>query len=252
VLQERRDGSTTWLEFDRPQCLNAFTVAGYRGLREALDRLAADDTVRVVVLTGRGRAFSAGADQSLLDEALPDGERRLAGEEFGQLLETLGSFPKPLFAAVNGLAVGFGATMLLYCDVVILAETARLRFPFTALGIVPEAGSSALLPARARWTDAMWAMLSSEWIDAADAVQTGLAWRSVRDADLLEEATRASAVVATHDPRSVAATKRLLMSGPFGEARHAIRRELDEMQALQWTARSAENNSAGGAYDAQP
>ncbi len=242
MVQERRDSSTVWLEFNRPECLNAFTVAGYRGLREALDRLATDDTVRAVVLTGRGRAFSAGADRSLLDGALPDSDRRRAGEEFGQLLETLGSFPKPLFAAVNGLAVGFGCSMLLYCDVVILAETARLRFPFTALGIVPEAGSSALLPARARWSDAMWAMLSSEWIDAADAVRTGLAWRCVRDADLLEEATRASAVVAAHDPRSVAATKRLLMSGPFSEARHAIRRELDEMQALQWTPRSTESH----------
>jgi enoyl-CoA hydratase/carnithine racemase len=241
-----------WLEFSRPQCLNAFTVAGYRGLREALDRLATDDTVRVVVLTGRGRAFCAGADRSLLDAALPDSERRLAGEEFGQLLETLGTFPKPLFAAVNGLAVGFGCSMLLYCDVVILAETAKLRFPFTALGIVPEAGSSALLPARARWTDAMWAMLSSEWIDAADAVRTGLAWRSVPDADLIEEAKRASAVVAAHDPRSVAATKRLLMSGLFSEARQAVRRELDEMQALQWTARSAESHSAGAPHDAPP
>jgi len=224
VLQERRDSSTVWLEFDRPQCLNAFTVAGYRGLREALDRLANDDTVRVVVMTGRGRAFSAGADRSLLDATSPDSERRQAGDEFGQLFETLGCFPKPLFAAVNGLALGFGATMLLYCDVVILAETARLRFPFTALGIVPEAGSSVLLPARTRWTDAMWAMLSSEWIDATEAVRTGLVWRSVRDADLLDEATRASAVVAAHDPQSVAATKRLLTSGPFGEARQAIRR----------------------------
>jgi enoyl-CoA hydratase/carnithine racemase len=233
VLQERRDGSTMWLEFDRPQCLNAFTVAGYRGLRAALDRHATDDTARVVVLTGRGRAFSAGADRSLLDAALPDGERRQAGEEFGQLLETLGSFPKPLFAAVNGLAVGFGATMLLYCDVVILGETARLRFPFTALGIVPEAGSSVLLPARARWADTMWAMLSSEWIDAADAVRTGLAWRCVPDAELVDEVTNAAAVVAAHDPRAVAATKRLLTRSAAGEVRSAIRRELEEMLALQ-------------------
>lgn len=233
MLQERRDGSTMWLEFDRPQCLNAFTVAGYRGLREALDRYATDDTARVVVLTGRGRAFSAGADRSLLDAALPDGQRRQAGEEFGQLLESLGGFPKPLFAAVNGLAVGFGATMLLYCDVVILAETARLRFPFTALGIVPEAGSSVLLPARARWADTMWAMLSSEWIDAADAVRTGLAWRCVPDVELVDEVTNAAAVLAAHDPRAVAATKRLLTRGAAGEVRSAIRRELEEMLAIQ-------------------
>ena len=222
-----------WLEFDRPQCLNAFTVAGYRGLREKLDRLAADDSSRVVVLTGRGRAFSVGADRSLLDAALPGSDRQRAGEEFGRLLESLGAFPKPLYAAVNGLAVGFGATMLLYCDVVVLAQTARLRLPFTALGIVPEAGSSVLLPARARWADAMWAMLSSEWIDASEAVRSGLAWRSVADAELVDQVTHAAAVVASHDPRAVAATKRLLTRGAADEVRNAIRRELEEMLAIQ-------------------
>lgn len=233
MMRERRDGSTVWLEFDRPQCLNAFTAAGYRDLREALDRLAADDSSRVVVLTGRGRAFCAGADRSLLDPALPGNERHRAGEQFGQLLGSLGGFPKPLFAAVNGLAVGFGATMLLYCDVVVLAETARLRFPFTALGIVPEAGSSVLLPARSRWPDAMWAMLSSEWIDAAEAVRTGLAWRAVADAELVDQVAHAAAVVAAHDPRAVAATKRLLTHATANEARSAIRRELKEMLAIQ-------------------
>ena len=234
MLQERRDGSTTWLEFDRPQCLNAFTVAGYRGLREALERLASDDTARVVVLTGRGRAFSAGADRSLLDAALPDGERRQAGEEFGQLLETLGSFPKPLLAAVNGLAVGFGATMLLYCDVVILGETADFGFRSRHWASCPRRAARRCYPHARAGSDAMWAMLSSEWIDATDAVRTGLAWRCVPNADLLDEATRAYTVVAAHDPQSLAATKRLLTSSTFGEARHAIRRELEEMQELQW------------------
>jgi enoyl-CoA hydratase/carnithine racemase len=138
-----------------------------------------------------------------------------------------------LFAAVNGLAVGFGATMLLYCDVVILAETARLRFPFTALSIVPEAGSSVLLPARARWADTMWAMLSSEWIDAAEAVRTGLALRCVPDVELVDEVTNSAAVIAAHDPRAVAATKRLLTRSAAGEVRSAIRRELEEMLAIQ-------------------
>jgi enoyl-CoA hydratase/carnithine racemase len=233
MLEERRDGTVAWLTLDRPQQLNAFTVAGYRDLRVALERLAVDDSVRVVVMTGRGRAFSAGADRSLLDVALPGSERQLAAEEFTRLLEILGDFGKPLFAAVNGLAVGFGCTMLLYCDVVVLAETARLRLPFTVLGIVPEAGSSILLPARARWTDAMWAMLSSEWIDAAAAVETGLAWCAVPDAELIERVTSAAALVAAHDPRSVAATKRLMTSGRATEVQRAIRRELDEMQAFR-------------------
>jgi enoyl-CoA hydratase/carnithine racemase len=233
MLEERRDGAVAWLIFDRPEHLNAFTIDGYHRLRIALERLELDHTVRAVVMTGRGRAFSAGADRSLLASA-PDGsESRRAGEEFTRLLEVLGGFPKPLFAAVNGLAVGFGCTLLLYCDVVMLAHSARLRLPFTALGIVPEAGSTALLPTRMRWADAMWAMLSGEWIDAATAVQSGLALRAVADEDLRDEIACASELVAAVDPRSVAATKRLLTAGQFDAARHAIGRELEEMRTIR-------------------
>ena len=232
MLHERRDGTVAWLTFDRTERLNAFTGTGYQELRVALQRLARDDAARVVVLTGRGRAFSAGADRSLLDAGSPKGERQHAGDEFFQLLDVLGAFEKPLLAAVNGVAVGFGCTLLLYCDLVLIAETARLRFPFTALGIVPEAGSSALLPMRMRWADAMWAMLSSEWIDAAAAFQTGLAWRVVPDAELVEHVSSAAALISTHDADAVAATKRLMMGGRRNAALDAINRELAEMEAL--------------------
>jgi enoyl-CoA hydratase/carnithine racemase len=233
MLHERRDGAVAWLTFDRPERLNAFTGTGYQELRVALQRLARDDAARAVVLTGRGRAFSAGADRSLLDAASPKAERQRAGDEFFQLLDVLGAFEKPLLAAVNGVAVGFGCTLLLYCDLVLIAETARLRFPFTALGMVPEAGSSALLPMRMRWADAMWAMLSSEWIDAAAAFQTGLAWRVVPDAELVEHVSSAAALISTHDADAVAATKRLMIGGRRNAALDAINRELAEMEALR-------------------
>ncbi|OBK79520.1 enoyl-CoA hydratase/isomerase family protein [Mycobacterium sp. 1274761.0] len=233
MIDERRDGFVTWLTLNRPERLNAFTVDGYRDLRIALQRLAADDGIRVAVITGRGRAFSAGADLSLLDGDLSAVDRERAGEEFSLFLETLAGFPKPLFAAVNGLAVGIGATMLLYCDVVVMAESARLRLPFTALGIVPEAGSSVLLPARVRWADAMWAMLSSEWIDAAAAQQMGFTLQVVPEGALLEQTALAAATVAAHDPRSVAATKRLMTDGRNEAARQAITRELAEMVTLR-------------------
>ena len=230
MLEERRDGTVAWLTLHQPERLNAFTASGYRALRTALQRLAGDETTRVVVLTGHGRAFSVGADRSLLDGAASADERAQAGEEFLELLEVLRSFDKPLFAAVNGLAVGFGATLLLYCDVVLLAQTARLRLPFTALGIVPEAGSSALLPAQGRWTEAMWAVLSSEWMDAATAVRTGLALRAVPDSEQLPQVRQAAATVAAHDPRAIAATKRLMTIGRAAAAQSAIERELDEMR----------------------
>lgn len=232
MIDERQDGFIAWLTLDRPERLNAFTADGYRKLRIALQRLAVDDHTRVAVITGRGRAFSAGADLSLLDGRSAPLERQRAGEEFTLFLDALAGFPKPLFAAVNGLAVGIGVTMLLYCDMVFMAEGARLRLPFTALGIVPEAGSSVLLPARVRWADAMWAMLSSEWIEATEAHQMGLASRLVPDDALLERAATAAAAVAAHDPMSVAATKRLMTNSRQEIAREAIARELAEMAAL--------------------
>jgi enoyl-CoA hydratase/carnithine racemase len=231
MIADERDGAVAWLTFDRPERLNAFTAQGYREFRVALERCATDDLIRVVVVTGRGRAFSVGADRSLLDPTSAT-ERQNAGDEFFRLLEVLSSFGKPLFAAVNGLAVGFGATMLLYCDVIVVAETARLRLPFTELGLVPEAGSSALLPARVRWADAMWTTLSSDWIDASEALRMGLAWRVTPDAQLREAVVEAAAKVAALDPFAVSATKRLMTAGRAESARSAIAREMEELRAL--------------------
>lgn len=232
MIDERRDGATAWLTFTRPENLNAFTVEGYTELRITLQRMASDDAVRAVVLTGSGRAFSVGADRSLLTGSLPEAERASAGAEFKLLLDVLAAFEKPLFAAVNGLSVGFGATLLLFCDVILFAETARLRMPFTALGLVPEAGSSALFPARVRWADSMWAMLSSEWIDASAAHRMGLAWKVVPDAELTAQTAAAAQVLTALDPTSVSATKRLMTEGRHRDTRLAYDRELEAMHAL--------------------
>jgi enoyl-CoA hydratase/carnithine racemase len=232
VKQETRDMVRT-ITFGRPESLHAFTVEAYAELTEALAGAAQDPEVRVVVLTGTGRAFSAGADRSLVDGSASAEELARAGELFASFLETLTALPKPVLAAVNGLAVGIGATMLLHCDLVLLAASARLRFPFTALGLVPEAGSSALLPAHSRRPDAVWAMLSSEWIDASTAHTMGLAWQVVPDDDLPDVTQQAATTLAALDPAAVAATKRLLISGRTDAFRAAHTRELTEMAALR-------------------
>jgi len=231
MVHEQRDGAVARLTFDRPEHLNAFTVTAYREVRQALDRAAADAAVHVVVLAGSGRAFSAGADRSLLDGSAPDAAE--AGPEFERFLDTLAGFPKPLVAAVHGFAVGIGCTLLLYCDLVLVAASARLRLPFTELGIVPEAGSSALLPQRGRWPDVVWSMLSSEWIDADAAVRLGLAWRVVADDALADETDATAATLAALDPAAVAATKELLVTGRHEVARAAIERELAAVRALR-------------------
>lgn len=232
MLEERRVGAVVWLTLDHPERLNAFNVADYRALRLAISRSSEDASSRVIVVTGRGRAFSAGADLSLLNGTAPAHERADAGEEFALFLAALADCEKPLIAAVNGLAVGIGATMLLYFDLVLAAESARFRLPFTALGLAPEAGSSVLLTARARWGDAIWAMLSSEWIEPEPAREMGLVWRLVPDDLLLEEASRVAATLAKLNPDSVSATKRLMNAGRAEAARLAIAREMAEIGRL--------------------
>jgi enoyl-CoA hydratase/carnithine racemase len=231
-IKESRRGATTWLTLDRPERLNAFTGAGYRELRLAVERAGADAATRVIVLTGSGRAFSAGADRSLVDGSASAADIEEAGIEFSGMLETIDACDKPILAAVNGLAVGIGCTLLLHCDLVLLAETARLRLPFTALGIVPEAGSSVLLPARGRWPDTLWAVLSSEWIDAPTALAMAIAWRVVPDAALVDETGRVAETIAALDPAAVAATKRLLTTGRAEAVQAAMAREQAEMRSL--------------------
>ena len=104
-----------WLTFDRPERLNAFTGPDYRDLRLAVERAVVDPATRAIVLTGEGRAFSAGADRSLVDGTADAADLKLAGEEFDALLDTLGRCELPILAAVNGLACGFGGTLLLHC-----------------------------------------------------------------------------------------------------------------------------------------
>src|ERR1700722_2207916 len=183
------------LILDRPAKLNAFTAEGYRALKGRLDEAAADPHIRVCVLTGRGRAFSAGAD--LNEMSRPGGSGGL-GADFDPLLDCLARFPKPLVAAVNGLAVGFGATLLLHCDLVVVDEAAQIRMPFVALGTCAEAGSSWLLPRRIGMQQASWMVLSGTALSADEAVQTGFALARARAGHAVEDAMALAAALAAN------------------------------------------------------
>ena len=128
-----------------------------------------------IVLTGSGRAFSAGTD---LVELAGSGDFRGDSADptrFERLVDALVDLPKPLVCAVNGLGVGIGATLFGHADLVVMAETARLRCPFTSLALVPEAAASVTFPFLLGRQAAAWVLLSSEWVDAAEAKSMGLA-----------------------------------------------------------------------------
>jgi len=144
------------------------------------------DAIRTAyVLTGRGKAFSAGTDLKEMAQVVPEEEGQPVGGAsasseggngvpFNRFMEALIAFLKPLIAAVNGAGVGLGLTMLLHCDLVLVSTRARLLAPFTTMGVAPEAASSFLLPRRMGAQRAAYAFLTSEWITAQEAVDFGL------------------------------------------------------------------------------
>lgn len=206
---------------DRPGVLNAFDDRLYDGVRDALTDAADSPDVKVVVVTGSGRAFSAGQDLGpdahLPDDGHPHG--------FGPFMDAVDSFPKPLIAAVNGLGVGIGLTFLLHCDLVLIAEGARLRAPFVSLGLTGEASSTYLLPLRVGWQHASRLLYTSAWVDAAEAVEIELAWRSVPADRLLDETMEVARQIAAMPLSSLVETKRLLLAARHDEVRAARSRE---------------------------
>jgi enoyl-CoA hydratase/carnithine racemase len=211
------------LTFDRPDALNAFNDDLYDAVREALVDAADQPEVAAVVLTGAGRAFSAGQDLGELAEPRRHDDGRRHG--FDPFIEVVESFPKPLIAAVNGIGVGIGLTILPHCDIVLIAEGARLRAPFVSLGVTAEAGSTALLPARMGWQETAHLLYTSGWIDAQRAVQTGLAWRVCKAETVVEEALVLAAEIATMPVESLVATKALLLEARLDAVRAARKRE---------------------------
>lgn len=215
VTTEVHDGIAV-IELAREASLNAFNGAQYAALEEALDRANRDDEVRCVLVTARGRAFSAGSD---LED---DGSDPGAYDRFIGRLET---FPKPIVAAVNGLAVGIGATLLGHCDIVIASTDARFRLPFASIGLVPEAGSTVTLPATMGPQAAAYALLTGRWLSASDAVDAGLAWRTAAPEALREDALAVCGEIAAMPLASLVATKQLLLEARLPAARAARERE---------------------------
>ncbi|MGA2519915.1 MAG: enoyl-CoA hydratase/isomerase family protein [Acidimicrobiales bacterium] len=225
VASEDR-GAVRILVLERPQKLNAFVAEGYRVLSARLEEAASDPDVSVCVLTGRGRAFCAGVDLSEMGR--PGGAQEL-GVAFDPLLEALARFPKPLVAAVNGLAVGFGATLLLHCDVVVVDDEAEIRMPFIALGTCAEAGSSWLLPQRVGAQVAAWMVLSGSPLSAARAVETGFALARAPGGHVLEVALSLAQEMAAHRAPALVANKRLLRQGWAEQVMEVWQREKEAM-----------------------
>ena len=220
------------LTLNRPEALNAFNEALYDATTIALRAADDDPAVAVVVLTGSGRAFSAGNDLVEMQARITDPDFRSGEYGFPGMIETLTALRKPLILAVNGLGVGIGATILGYADLVFMSTTARLKCPFTSLGVAPEAASSYLLPQLVGRQNAAWMLLSSEWIDAQEALRMGFAWKVCEPDALLREARRHAEVLAARPVSSLIAVKQTMVEPTRAEIAAAAAREYAQFAEL--------------------
>lgn len=233
------DGVRT-LTLNRPEALNAFNEALYDATTVALREADDDPDVAVVVLTGTGRAFSAGNDLLEMQARVTDPDFQQGEYGFPGLIETLTALRKPLLLAVNGVGVGIGATILGFADLVFMSATARLKTPFTSLGVAPEAASSYLLPRLIGRQNAAWMLLSSEWIDAPQALRMGLVWQVCEPDDLLGETQRHAAVLASRPVSSLIAVKQTMVDPTREEIAAAAAREYAQFEVLLGAAANAD------------
>jgi enoyl-CoA hydratase/carnithine racemase len=197
----------------RPEALNAFDTDLYLALAGALDAARVDDGVHVVVVTGEGRAFSAGQDLKEMTRMATAGPDEEIVSGFPTLVDALVAFDKPLVAAVNGLAIGIGFTMLPHCDLVLVSDEARFRTPFAELGVAPEAASSYLFPLVMGPQRGAHALFTGDWLSAAEVVEAGVALSSHPPAELMPAALALATRIAAFPLESLRAIKTTVAAG---------------------------------------
>lgn len=220
MIRASRDGALARIELARPEKKNAITAEMYVALADAFAQAEADAGVRAVLLHGTKDCFTAGNDLGDFLERPPT-----AGSPSWRFLEVLPRFPKPVVAAVAGPAVGIGTTLLLHCDLVYAAPNARFQLPFVSLGLVPEFGSTYLLPLVAGYQRAAELLFLGQPFDAEKARDIGIVTEVVPPEELMKRAEKTAADLAALPPESLRLTKQLLRAPHAAHVREVIAEE---------------------------
>jgi enoyl-CoA hydratase/carnithine racemase len=236
-IELSRDRAVMSAAFARPQKKNAITGAMYEALIEAFEAAERDESVGAFVLSGKGGVFTAGND---LGDFLAVASRDGGDFPAWRFTTKLAEFGKPLVAAVDGLAVGIGTTLLFHCDLVYATPESRFQMPFVNLGLVPEAGSSLLAPQRFGRAKAAEFLLLAEPFDAKEARALGLVNAVVPQAELIAHAMAKAAALAAKPRAAVLATRRLMRS----DAEAVKARMAEEMHAFAAALKSDEARTA--------
>jgi len=238
ITVEREDAVLT-IALNRPERLNSVTTEVLDDLGDLIEEAGADPEVRVIVLTGTGRAFSSGADLrgGAAATGKPGTDTILAAN---RVVRALRDARQPTVAAVNGPAVGVGCSLALSCDLVLASTDAYFLLSFTSIGLMPDGGATALVPAAVGRARAMAMALVPERIPAAEAVGWGLIYRAVDAAELGSSLAALTDRLATGAPLALAASKRAVNAATLTEFEGALGRELEGQGRLLATSDLAE------------
>src|SRR5882757_4399055 len=240
-LLTERTGNILRVQFNRPTKKNAMTAAMYTGLADLLNEADRDDNINVVLLHGAGDSFSAGNDlEDFVKNPPGPGDSPQA-----RLINVLISFSKPLIAAVHGVAIGGGTTILTHCDFVYAAENTKFQIPFINLALVPEFGSSFSLPRQIGYLQAAELILLGGTFNAARASELGLVTAVVPEPNLLAKATETARTLARKPVVALRSCKDLMKWPQREQLEKAVARELQEFATR---VRSAETKEAIAAF----
>ncbi len=208
---EERDG-IVFVKLNRPEVFNAINEEFVEELKRAVDYARKSRTARVMIITGEGKAFCAGADIRMFSEYDPYNARRFV-ENLGTVLEELEDLDIPVIAAVNGFALGGGCELAMACDIIIASEKASFGQPEINIGVIPGAGGTQRFARLVGWKRAMELCLTGERIDADEACKLGLVNRVVEHERLMEEAVRIAEKIREKPPHAVMLVKHAVNRG---------------------------------------
>jgi 2-(1,2-epoxy-1,2-dihydrophenyl)acetyl-CoA isomerase len=235
-----RDGAVATVRLNYPEKLNALSETMLRELLDELGALSADRSVRAIVLTGEGRGFCVGADLAALQDLYSTGEKpKLSGfleRGYNRLIPLVTHAPKPVVAAVNGVAAGAGMSLALACDLRIASDAATFTTAFVRIGLVPDSGMFYSLPRAVGAARALELAITSDRVDAATALAIGLVNRVVPAADLAEEARALAERLADMPTTAVGLIKGLFHEGSRLSLEETMHREAELQDRAAATA----------------
>ena len=237
------------LTLNRPDKLNSFTGAMHAEIRTVLDRVQDDTSVRVLVLTGAGRAFCAGQDLADPDMAMQPGQPmpdigNVVEKNYKPLILRLQNLRVPTIAAVNGIAAGAGASVALACDLVVAAKSASFLQAFSKIGLVPDTGGTWFLPQRVGMARAMGLALLADRLPAEKAAEWGLIWQVVDDTELASTIDALAAKLAAMPTKALVRTRQAMHAAPLHTLEQQLSMEGGFMRELGWSPDYAEGVAA--------